>query len=211
VCIFSPAAQKSWQIHLDWNLPGASISEAVSLTSWAVEGPDDPCVWNMLIIGRTLLITLNATSSRSCTLSCLAKRPLQCIRRCFQSKARHGFWWPQYTDLPAGTPEPARAFSASTQVVDGLFERSSLQRYLRDLEQEHAESVQRLNSTQASPEEEEEERAQVLRRRVTELTPVITELEQLRIKMQELQDIESLLTGKKDTLFTTCSGLRSCF
>ncbi|XP_078085513.1 peptide chain release factor 1-like, mitochondrial isoform X2 [Mustelus asterias] len=148
----------------------------------------------MLIIGRTLFITLNATGSRSRTLSCLAKHLLPCVRRCFQLKVRHGFQRPLSANLPAGTPEPARAFSASVQVVEGLFERSSLQRYLRDLEQEHTESVRRLNSTQASLEGgEEEERVKVLRRRVTELTPVTMELQQLRMKMQDLEDIESLL------------------
>ncbi|GCB77944.1 hypothetical protein scyTo_0019341, partial [Scyliorhinus torazame] len=149
----------------------------------------------MLIIGRTLLNTLTASSSRSPTLGCLAKHPLQCVRRYFGQKGRHGFHRPPYANLPAGTPEPTRAFGPGTQVVDGLFARSSLQGYLRTLEQEYAESVQRLNFNQGPLEEggEEAERAKVLRRRVTELAPVVTELQQLRVQMQELQDIESLL------------------
>ncbi|XP_078413610.1 peptide chain release factor 1-like, mitochondrial [Cetorhinus maximus] len=147
----------------------------------------------MLLIGQTLRITLNVTSSRIRTLSCLAGHLFQCARCCFWQKTRRGFRGPLYASLPAGTPESTRAFSASTQVVEGLFARSSLQDYLRKLEQEYVESVQRLSSTQASPEEEEEERAKVLRRRVTELAPVMTELQQLRLKMQELQDIASLL------------------
>ncbi|XP_072370211.1 peptide chain release factor 1-like, mitochondrial isoform X1 [Scyliorhinus torazame] len=149
----------------------------------------------MLIIGRTLLNTLTASSSRSPTLGCLAQHPLQCVRRYFGQKGRHGFHRPPYANLPAGTPEPTRAFGPGTQVVDGLFARSSLQGYLRTLEQEYAESVQRLNFNQGPLEEggEEAERAKVLRRRVTELAPVVTELQQLRVQMQELQDIESLL------------------
>ncbi|XP_041064347.1 peptide chain release factor 1-like, mitochondrial [Carcharodon carcharias] len=149
----------------------------------------------MLLIGQTLRITLNGTSSRIHTLSCLAKHSFRCVRYCFWQKTRRGFRGPLYANLPASTPESTRAFSASTQVVEGLFARSSLQDYLRKLEQEYVESVQRLSSTQASPEEEEEEeeRAKVLRRRVTELAPVVTELQQLRLKMQELQDIASLL------------------
>ncbi|XP_067901679.1 peptide chain release factor 1-like, mitochondrial [Heterodontus francisci] len=146
----------------------------------------------MLFLCRTLLITVNATSCRLHTLSCLV--PL-CVRRCFRQKARHGFHRPLYVNHPTGTPDPARAFSASTQVVEGLFARSSLQAYLKKLEQEYTQSVERLNSFQASPEEDEgkEERVRALRRKVTELAPVVTDLQQLRLKMQELQDIETLL------------------
>uniref|UniRef100_UPI00398E7C84 peptide chain release factor 1-like, mitochondrial isoform X1 n=1 Tax=Pristiophorus japonicus TaxID=55135 RepID=UPI00398E7C84 len=142
----------------------------------------------MLPLGWTLL---TAASSRFHARSCLAKLPLHCFGRCFfRQLAGHWVRCPPHAHR-SPAPGPARAFSAG--VLEGLFVRSSLQGYLSGLEREYAESVERLDSCQGSPEEEEEERARALRRRVTELAPVVTELQQLRLKVQELQDIESLL------------------
>ncbi|XP_048457349.1 peptide chain release factor 1-like, mitochondrial [Rhincodon typus] len=147
----------------------------------------------MLFVCRTLLITLNATVRQTLRLSCLVKPAFPCPRRCFCQIAQPGFRWPPSAILLAGTPKHVRAYVASTEVVERLFAQSSLQDYLRKLEQEYEESVQRLNSTEPSPGEVEGERTRLLRRRVTELDPVVMELQQLRLKMQELQDIETLL------------------
>ncbi|XP_067844639.1 peptide chain release factor 1-like, mitochondrial isoform X1 [Heptranchias perlo] len=161
-------------------------------------GLETLCGGKMLLLRPTLLTTAKAACSRFDPWNSLAELPLQCVRRCFCQKAGRGSRWPGYANRSAVRAlEPARAFSASGQMVEGLFARSSLQGYLSKLEREYAESLERLDSSsqasQEEEEEEEEEEARALRRRVTELAPVVTELQQLRLKVQELQDIETLL------------------
>ncbi|XP_060686764.1 peptide chain release factor 1-like, mitochondrial [Hemiscyllium ocellatum] len=147
----------------------------------------------MLFVSRTLPIALNANGRQILRLSCLVKPGFPCLRKCFQQVARPAFFWSPSANLLAGTPKHVRTYVASAEMVETLFAQSSLQAYLRKLEQEYTESVQRLNSTHTSTREVEGERTKLLRRRVTELAPVIMELQQLKLKMQELQDIEALL------------------
>ncbi|XP_069786788.1 peptide chain release factor 1-like, mitochondrial isoform X3 [Narcine bancroftii] len=86
--------------------------------------------------------------------------------------------------------DPSRPLSGSAPSTGEAFGQSSLRRHLAQLEQEYAESLERLDQ---GPQAEGEEGVRSLQRRVSELAPVVSGLLQLRNKEQELREIEALL------------------
>eukprot|EP00062_Callorhinchus_milii_P020388 gi/632975980/ref/XP_007904535.1/ PREDICTED: peptide chain release factor 1-like, mitochondrial [Callorhinchus milii] len=143
----------------------------------------------MLFLRQTIPAVMRVTSSHFCQWEGVARPPLEHVRRTFCQRARRGPCLLVCSKRAAmGWNCSLRAFSTDPHAVEELFARGSLQQYLERLESEYMASQQRLQSAQAS-----EEEVKGAGKRARELAPLVTELHGLRVKVQELEDIETLM------------------
>ncbi|KAK1171359.1 peptide chain release factor 1-like, mitochondrial isoform X1 [Acipenser oxyrinchus oxyrinchus] len=85
------------------------------------------------------------------------------------------------------TLQLVQPMSTHVQSIEGLFGKDSLQQYLNKLETEYKDCLNRIHAGGT------EDVLRLLRRRVTDLAPVVSHIQQLRLKEQEFQDTEALL------------------
>ncbi|XP_043946391.1 peptide chain release factor 1-like, mitochondrial isoform X2 [Protopterus annectens] len=89
--------------------------------------------------------------------------------------------------LPGKVARLSRAFNSDVLAAGDLFAKDSVQDLLKKLETEYSDCLEQVNTVN------QDAQLKVLRRRIADLSPLVTHFKQLRGKEQELQEIEALL------------------
>ena len=93
--------------------------------------------------------------------------------------------------------------SARLLTAEEVFGRRSMQDYLKKLEREYEESLQKANSSESGGGPEEEQRLRATRTTVHRMAPLVQSLRELEANEAELREAEALLTGEAPCLTLT--------